>query len=193
MELIENINNFIESAEKYKAWNGKTYYRTFGNIEHYMYFCCKFGVTPRVVTSGLSYEAKNEYVELDYCEHDIILCVNRIKEVNKYGAEYEYQVVDKIPDGFHIWNVGEHAPKNILPLVVCDKDYHINTKHMLAIITDDAQTILKAVGITGDTIPEMKKYIKTHNDIFSERMKKAIECLKSIDNRRTTNRNIKKN
>lgn len=87
MELIENINNFIESAEKYKAWNGKTCYRTFGNLEHYMYLCCKFGVNPRAVTSGLSYEAKNKYIELDYCEHDIILCVRRSGRRNLKNAK----------------------------------------------------------------------------------------------------------
>lgn len=42
MELIENINNFIENAEKYKAWNGKICYRTFGNLDYYFLMCGKW-------------------------------------------------------------------------------------------------------------------------------------------------------
>lgn len=185
MELINKINKFIEDAEKYTAWNGRTCYRQFGGVDYYFLLCAKFGLSPRSVVAGLSYEAKNEYIDLNYCEHDVILCVNRIKEVDKWGHEYEYSVVEKIPNGYNIWNIGEHAPKNILPLVVCDKDYRVNPHNMLAIITPDSQTILNAIGIVGDTIPKMNEYIKNHNDIFSERMAKAIECLKHIDNRRS--------
>lgn len=181
--MIELINEFIQDAEKYTAHNGKTCYRTFGNLDYYFLMCAKFKTTPKTELSGLSYESSNEFIELDYCEHDIILHVKKIKEVDKWGSEYIYSIVDEIKKPYQIWNIGEHAPKNILPLVVCDKAYQINTNNMQAIITPNAKTILDAVGIVGDTIPKMKKYIKKNNNIFCERMKKAIKILKDIDKR----------
>lgn len=78
MELLENINKILEDAEEYTAHNGKICYSTFGDLDYYLLLCSKFNLEPKPITSGLSYEAENESVCLDYCEHDIILHIKKI-------------------------------------------------------------------------------------------------------------------
>lgn len=183
--MIKELNEFIKEAESYKAWNGKTCYRQFGGLDYYHLLCNRFGLNPRPI-NAVHYLAKNEYIGLEYIEHDIILSIDRVKDTDEWGHELTYTIVNKIPKGFTIWNIGEHAPENILPLVICDEKYSINTNHMLAIITPNAQTILSAVGICGDTAKDFEKYISKHDNIFADRMKKALPLLKEIDNRQTT-------
>ena len=78
MELLKNINKNLEDAEQYTAHNGKICYRTFGHLNYYFLMCNKFNLEPKTIESGLSYEAENESVSLDYCEHDIILHIKKI-------------------------------------------------------------------------------------------------------------------
>ena len=91
MELIENIKKIIEQpdCEAYTAHNGKYCYRTFGGLDYYFLMCGKFGITPKVIESGLSYEASNEEIELDYCEHDIILYIKKIFVKSLFGGWHE--------------------------------------------------------------------------------------------------------
>lgn len=78
MELINNIKKIIEDSEKYKAHNGKICYRTFGNLNYYFLMCNRLNLEPKILASGLSYEAENDYISFDYCEHDIILHIKKI-------------------------------------------------------------------------------------------------------------------
>lgn len=77
-EQIEIIKNFIKSAEKYTAHNGRVCYRSFGNIDYYFLTCAKLGLEPQTISAGLSYEAENEAVSFDYCEHDLIIHIKKI-------------------------------------------------------------------------------------------------------------------
>ena len=71
------ITNFIAEAERYTTWQGKTAYRTFGDLSYYYLLCMKLGITPKIISSGLSYTAKSKLLDLDYCEHDIILVLTQ--------------------------------------------------------------------------------------------------------------------
>lgn len=89
MELLENINKILEDAEQYTAHNGKICYRTFGNLDYYFLMCSKFNLEPKTISSGLSYEAENESVSLDYCEHDIILHIKKIFVKSLFSGWHE--------------------------------------------------------------------------------------------------------
>ena len=70
---IKQLNKLLENTTKYKSWNGKTIYRTFANLEYYFLKCEELGITPKVVEGGLSYEASNQYIDFDWCEHDLLI------------------------------------------------------------------------------------------------------------------------
>ena len=72
-EQKQLITDIIAESEQYTTWQGKTAYRTFGSMAYYYLLCEKLGITPKIISSGLSYEASDNSLELDYCEHDIIL------------------------------------------------------------------------------------------------------------------------
>lgn len=39
-----------------------------------------------------------------------------VMKINEHGRTDIYEVVDKIPKGYEVWNIGNHAPKGYLPL-----------------------------------------------------------------------------
>lgn len=80
-----NIKEFIDNAEQYTSWDGKTCYRTFANQEWYFKKCKEFGVEPQYA-SNFSWEAENDEVELNYCEGDVTLYVKK-EEACKYYVE----------------------------------------------------------------------------------------------------------
>ena len=91
MELINNIQKITTQpdCEMYTAHNGKLCYRTFGGLDYYFLMCGKFGIAPKIIYSGLSYEAGNEEIELDYCEHDIILHIKKIFVKSPFSGWHE--------------------------------------------------------------------------------------------------------
>lgn len=100
--------------------------------------------------------------------------------ITEYGYIRKLRIVKKIPRGYHVWNIGNNIKDGYLPLCVCDENYHINESSLLVIKTKHAQTILSSVCMVGDDIRKMERYIQTHNDIFSKRMKKAIPLIKEL-------------
>ena len=57
--------------------------------------------------------------------------------------KYTFELIEKIPKGYDIWNIGKHMINGYLPLCQCDKDYHVNTDTLKAIKYDDAQQIMR--------------------------------------------------
>lgn len=108
MELINNINKILEDAEKYTAHNGKICYRTFGNLDYYFLMCSKFGITPKTIHSGLSYEAKNKYIEFDYCEHDIILHIKKIFVKTPFNGWHEVSKEQAKNWAMHLYSGASH-------------------------------------------------------------------------------------
>ena len=72
-KVIETIKPILEDSTTYTAHNGNFCYRSFGGLDYYFLICARLAIYPRPVVSGLSYEASNDILELDWCEHDIIL------------------------------------------------------------------------------------------------------------------------
>lgn len=70
---IKQLNELLENTTKYKSWNGEIIYTTFANLEYYFLKCEELGMTPKVVKGGISYEASNQYIDFEWCEHDLLI------------------------------------------------------------------------------------------------------------------------
>lgn len=102
---------------------------------------------------------------------------------------HTYEIVDEIPVGYLIWNIGEHAPEGYLPL--CKPlfpqpfpgSYRIDGDTLKAIKADDAQVILTVVHIA-DTLPAMETYVKRHDHsarpVTMERVKRCREAIPAL-------------
>jgi hypothetical protein len=99
-----------------------------------------------------------------------------------------FEVVDFIPYGYHIWNIGKNMIEGYLPLVQLG-GYNgccvIGVKK--AIQVDGAQTILDAIGYGEETIQEMEDYISKHKNSKEEikimqisKYKKALPIMRII-------------
>ena len=58
-----------------------------------------------------------------------------IHEVNRFGDEHDYTVVDHIPDGYEVWSIGgiEGSP-NYMPLCICySGTFNVQLDKLLAI------------------------------------------------------------
>lgn len=95
----------------------------------------------------------------------------------------EFELVDYIPYGCRIWNIGKNMIDGYLPLVQVGgyDGCQVNTSTMKAIKVDGAQTILAAIGIGPRTVDEMELYVeKNPNKWGVDRMKAALPFMKKI-------------
>lgn len=105
------------------------------------------------------------------------------------SGKHTFEVINHIPAGYEIWNIGKNMIDGYLPIVQVGKDGHsVNTQTMKAIKIDGAQTILAAVGRGQKTIKEMETYIKRYSNAKGiatqrhvERLKKALEVMYLIN------------
>lgn len=79
-----------------------------------------------------------------------------------------YEIVDEVPLGYTIWNIGVNAPEGYLPFCRLSRhqrfeggrDIEIDT--LKAMKVEGAQEILAAVSNGHRTIAEMERYIQKH-------------------------------
>jgi hypothetical protein len=81
---------------------------------------------------------------------------------------HEFEVVDEIPWGYTIWNIGKNMIDDYLPLVQVGgyDGYQVNINTMKAIKVKDAQIVLNAIGWGTDTVKEMESFQKKYADTF---------------------------
>lgn len=100
-----------------------------------------------------------------------------------------FELVDSVPLGYQIWNIGKNMIEGYLPLVRVggyDGCQVIGT--MKAIKLEGSQIILEAIGGGQNTIEAMERYIKRYKNAKPntwsyrqvERMKKALPFMYSI-------------
>lgn len=120
---------------------------------------------------------------------------NRMEQLiqkDQYGT-FIYEIVDEIPLGYMIWNIGSHAPAGYLPLCrpAAYQPFHgsrnIDTDALKAIRVDGAEDILAAVGYGPDTFQEMERYIHRYGNTKTDRIqhrvalyRKAISIMRTI-------------
>ena len=108
--------------------------------------------------------------------------------MNKITNGYwEFEIVDHVPPGYDIWNIGKNMIDGYLPLCRLSKNQpfpggrNIETDTLKAIKTEHAQTILAAVIIGPSTIKEMETYITKHpNEWGVDQMKAALPHMREL-------------
>lgn len=102
---------------------------------------------------------------------------------------HTFQVVDFVPCGYVIWNIGDNMADGFLPL--CQVGGHdgcqVNPDTLKAIKCDGAQTILDAAHCAG-TPSAMRKFLSKHknaklgsyNDLCAQRIKAALPYLDKL-------------
>lgn len=105
-----------------------------------------------------------------------------------------FELVDRVPRGYLIWNIGKNMIDGYLPL--CRLAYfqpfpggrNIEVETLKAIKCEGAQTILEAIGYGPETPDQMERYIEKHSGESScgrhatavKRMKKALPLMRQI-------------
>jgi hypothetical protein len=103
-------------------------------------------------------------------------------------GKYTFEVINYVPYGYVIWNIGKNMIDGYLPLVQVDGEYQVNTKTMKAIKIEGAQKILAVTTHGQNTIKKMETYIKRYENSkrkctqrHVERLKEALEVMYLID------------
>lgn len=105
-----------------------------------------------------------------------------------------FEVVDSVPLGYSIWNIGTNMVDGYLPFCRLSKYQpfegatNIETDTLKAIKVDGAKTILAAIGDGANTIEKMESYIEKHRNakpntvghMYVKRCKKALPYMRKI-------------
>ncbi len=85
-------------------------------------------------------------------------------------GDHTFQLVDFVPFGYEIWNIGKNMPKDYLPLCRLSAyqpfpgGRNIEVDTLKAIKIKGAQLILDAIGYGAKTIEDMERYIASHRN-----------------------------
>lgn len=102
---------------------------------------------------------------------------------------HTFEIVDSVPPGYQIWNIGKNMIDGYLPLCkVIPGTFSIETETLKAIKIDGAQKILAAINGGQNTIKSMERYIKRYRNakpgtwsyLQVERIKEALPIMRQI-------------
>lgn len=115
--------------------------------------------------------------------------LDTVVKISDYCSDIEFTVVDKIPYGSKIWNIGKHMPDGYLPLVYTggyDKCQVIAEQGYKAVKTEDAELILYVTGFGYGKISKMERYLKKYKgkeksrNILYKKIEQALIALKKV-------------
>lgn len=95
-----------------------------------------------------------------------------------------FEVVDEVPPGYVIWNIGANMIPGYLPLCRLKQNQpfpgarHIETDTLKAIRAEGAQDILAATIYGPESPEEMERYIRRYEGSENPSVKRRIECYK---------------
>lgn len=102
-------------------------------------------------------------------------------------GEYKFEIVDHVPAGYVIWNIGQNMPDGYLPITetMIENKYHINPNTLKAIKFEGAQAILSATILGPNTVKKAERYIARHEHQKNYqwrvgKMKAALPLMKQI-------------
>lgn len=111
------------------------------------------------------------------------------------NGRHTFEIVDRVPNGYMVWNIGKNMIDGYLPLCrlkrASEQPFEggcaIETDTLKAIKLDGAQIVLAAFGFGPYDIPSMEKYVKRYSNSKTlyvkrrvERMKAALEIMYTI-------------
>lgn len=105
------------------------------------------------------------------------------------NAGHKFLVVDKIPKGYIVWNIGNNMQEGYVP--ICMLTDNVSSKiipgTLKAVRSEGAAIILEAVGRGQNTLAKMEAYVKRYSKSKSRavqvnisRLRKAIPYMKQI-------------
>lgn len=106
-----------------------------------------------------------------------------IKHDNGYGTTYIFEVVEKIPEGFEVWNIGglgEYIP-------ICESGNHasanINTLKAIKLNTEEVKILNSAAGEGDKTAKKAKSTLKrvAKTATMRRRQEKARKALPILE------------
>lgn len=111
-----------------------------------------------------------------------------------FGIKNTYEVVDAVPHGYFVWNIGRPVAKEYIPLCKLSKRQpfpggrSIDAGTLKAIWSDGAQVVLDAICYGAATLEEMERYIeenraaqpKSIRHAEVERIKAALPFMRSL-------------
>lgn len=116
-------------------------------------------------------------------------------EINTTGVKHTFELVDHIPYGYMIWNIGDNMIDGYLPLCrlsTCQPlpgGRRIETDNLKAIKVNEARAILNvSIRCGTSTLKDMERYVKRYensnkrsrlNDV--ERIKRVLPAMKQIE------------
>ncbi len=121
-----------------------------------------------------------------------------ILTVSQFGYPTNvFQLVDKIPLGYMIWNIGTNMPKGYLPLCRLasrqpfEGARNIDPDTLKAIKIEGAELVLAAIGNGQNTVAEMEKFLAKNQDPEPgtwtyeqvKRIQAALPVLRKVDGR----------
>lgn len=106
-----------------------------------------------------------------------------MKMTKIFDDRHEFEIVENVPKGYEIWNIGKNMIDGYLPLCqVIEGTYSINPDTLKAIKVEDAQVIL-SVGFCSLTIKGMERYVKRYSNsktpIVQRRVERAKKSVRS--------------
>jgi hypothetical protein len=85
-----------------------------------------------------------------------------LHETTRWGVEYDFRVVDKIPSGYSVWNIGQiEGYPEYCPLCICRNGHEVIVEALLAVKMDpdEAKILLRSAGAGGTSLNEARKMI----------------------------------
>lgn len=70
-----------------------------------------------------------------------------IEKTDEWGNTSVYEVVDRVPNGYEVWNIGRHAPEGYVPFCICYPDtYEVQLDKLKAVrmTAEEAEILRKA-------------------------------------------------
>ena len=97
----------------------------------------------------------------------------------------KYEVVDRIPKNYVIWNIGSNAPEGYLPICKLKDKYNIDISTIKAIKIENSDLLLRSAKYAQSS-KKMTSFIKRHENSNNSYYKKAVViCKKAWTNART--------
>lgn len=107
------------------------------------------------------------------------------------GVSHEFELVDHVPLGYSVWNIGKNMADGYLPLcrLAARQPFtggrNIEVDTLKAIKCEGAQEILEAASLGARTPDEMERYIEKNKDNPAKqyevaRMKKALPYMRQL-------------
>ncbi len=113
-----------------------------------------------------------------------------MKNINSNDNRYSFEVVEKIPYNYHIWNVNKNLIEGYIPLIQLSPHQgfeggrSVNTETMKAIKCEDYQEIMDNLHIIKNIKNTEKWLEKNENNIKKQweinRIKKSLPLIKKL-------------